>query len=324
MFLFKRRKASPENIIEPLVPEEPAEDVRPSRKNKKDEAPAGKKADDASARKKNNPGKEPQPFEEDSLQILESDDAPVKIVIPASELEQDDESDLIEEDIQTGLPAQEAEQELVDNLFEKVNENRRIQEEPDVELEALLGPEAGKPAKASDKTPSDKKEVENNTADRVKDGGTGKRTGAQLSAPGIEAPAHAQAEIVQQSQLQATGPQPAPGQPPGGQPAPGGAIFADQPLAAATTPSPATAQAPPVIPAADKAEEKSAEKDKKPEEDGNLFSKLFQGVEEKEETPLDRLIKSLPDIPMDEVLSESEEVKGLMSEWYEGTKKSWK
>jgi hypothetical protein len=53
------------------------------------------------------------------------------------------------------------------------------------------------------------------------------------------------------------------------------------------------------------------------EDKGNIFSNLFGKADIEEESPLDRLIKSLPDISIDEVMNEAEEVKFLMSEWYQ-------
>ncbi len=48
----------------------------------------------------------------------------------------------------------------------------------------------------------------------------------------------------------------------------------------------------------------------------SLFSDLFGQVEQEEDTPLDRLIKSLPDISMEEILNQAEETQRLMNEWY--------
>lgn len=120
--------------------------------------------------------------------------------------------------------------------------------------------------------------------------------------------------------------------------APAAATGADQsPVAAevaksaakpsATVVPPSTAQ-PAAQPAqateAAKAESKPAEEPKKPaaeakkgatEDNVNMFSNLFGKSEVEEETYLDRLIKSLPDITIEEVMSEADEVKGLMSEW---------
>jgi hypothetical protein len=73
-------------------------------------------------------------------------------------------------------------------------------------------------------------------------------------------------------------------------------------------------------------EAKKPEGEKKPDEakkgaegedKGNIFSNLFGKADVEEETPLDRLIKSLPDISIDEVVNEAEEVKSLISEWYQ-------
>ncbi|HSW58076.1 MAG TPA: hypothetical protein VLH15_06715 [Dehalococcoidales bacterium] len=59
----------------------------------------------------------------------------------------------------------------------------------------------------------------------------------------------------------------------------------------------------------------SDKKENKAEDKGNTFSNLFGKTEVDEETPLDRLIKSLPDVSIEEVASEAEEVKSLMVEW---------
>jgi hypothetical protein len=52
-----------------------------------------------------------------------------------------------------------------------------------------------------------------------------------------------------------------------------------------------------------------------------LLSNLFGNMEEEEETPLDRLIKILPDITIEEVLNEAEVVKGIMNEYIENQQK---
>jgi hypothetical protein len=57
---------------------------------------------------------------------------------------------------------------------------------------------------------------------------------------------------------------------------------------------------------------------KKPVEntgDKSLFDNLFNKVEEKEETALDRMIKALPEISIEEVLSEASEVNSLIADW---------
>ena len=48
-----------------------------------------------------------------------------------------------------------------------------------------------------------------------------------------------------------------------------------------------------------------------------MFSNLFGKVEKEEETSLDRLINSLPDINIDEVVNDAKEVNGLMNEYYQ-------
>jgi hypothetical protein len=49
--------------------------------------------------------------------------------------------------------------------------------------------------------------------------------------------------------------------------------------------------------------------------DKSLFDNLFSKTEEKEETALDRLIKALPDISIEEVISEASEVNSLIADW---------
>lgn len=49
--------------------------------------------------------------------------------------------------------------------------------------------------------------------------------------------------------------------------------------------------------------------------DGGLLANLFEQPEDEEETPVQILIKSLPDVTVQEVLNAAEEVKALMHEW---------
>jgi hypothetical protein len=70
---------------------------------------------------------------------------------------------------------------------------------------------------------------------------------------------------------------------------------------------------------AETAEKKPAENGKKAaeaEDKGNMFSNLFGKAEVEEETYLDRLIKSLPDVSIEEVVNEADEVKNIMNEWF--------
>jgi hypothetical protein len=80
----------------------------------------------------------------------------------------------------------------------------------------------------------------------------------------------------------------------------------------------------PAAPVESKVQPPSPEKEKKSgggQEKENVFSNLFGKAEEVEETPLDRLIDSLPDITISEVMNEAEEVKELMSVWFHDQKK---
>jgi hypothetical protein len=72
-------------------------------------------------------------------------------------------------------------------------------------------------------------------------------------------------------------------------------------------------------------EEKPKENPQPPAEEAggekNLFASLFGKSEVFEETPIDRLIKSLPDITIAEVMNRAEEVKGLMNDWFQNQEK---
>jgi hypothetical protein len=70
--------------------------------------------------------------------------------------------------------------------------------------------------------------------------------------------------------------------------------------------------------ASDKAPEKAEEAvmaEPTSESKGGLMSDLFDQEEEVEESPIRGLIASLPEIPVQEVLTAAEEVKALMDEW---------
>jgi hypothetical protein len=84
---------------------------------------------------------------------------------------------------------------------------------------------------------------------------------------------------------------------------------------AAISPVPAETPKPPAAPEIKPAE--NAQKAAPAEEKGDLFSNLFGKSEVEEETHLDRLIKSLPDVGIEEVINEADEVKNLMNEWFQ-------
>jgi hypothetical protein len=77
---------------------------------------------------------------------------------------------------------------------------------------------------------------------------------------------------------------------------------------AAARPAAAPDPAPATIPAPKKAIQAVEGKD-------NMFSSLFGNAVEEEENILDRLFKSLPEISMEEILREAEEVKSLIKEF---------
>jgi hypothetical protein len=103
-------------------------------------------------------------------------------------------------------------------------------------------------------------------------------------------------------------------------------VAAPQPAAVSTpaaAPQPAAVPTPAAVPQPAAAEAKKSEskpdapkaEEKKAAEGENLFSSLFSKAVVEEENALDRLIKALPDITMEEVLTEADEVKNLMREF---------
>jgi hypothetical protein len=299
MFLFRRKKEIAENTADGLNLEEiekleksisPAKPVKPAGKDKKEKAV--KKAEGATT------AKDPFFQAEDALQIIEND-TPVKVVIPASSLIEDDAS----ESESTGTPEPVGEpvaEEVVDGLFEKVNEGKE-EEEEDVSLEAILPPIDKKtaaklagqvPAEAAEKAPA---VVPPQSPAAGKSNGAEQGPGQSLAAAKPAVAAEVKTENAKTEKL-----------PPAAEGKTDGS-------AAVKLPGAAEAKTP--APAAEAAKKGGAE------ESGNLFSQLFGKTEEVEETPVDRLIKTLPEISIEEVLNEAEEVKGLMSEWYQNQPK---
>jgi hypothetical protein len=307
MFLFRRKKENAENTADGLNLEEivkleksisPAKPVKPAGKDKKEKAV--KKAEGGTT------AKDPFFQAEDALQIIEND-TPVKVVIPASSLIEEEES----EPLKAGAPEPVGEpvaEEVVDSLFEKVNEGKE-EEEEEVSLEGILPPIdkkmaarlAGKePAAAADKAPA---VAQPQSPAAAKSNGAAEGQVQSPEAAKSPAPAEGKTESAKADKS----PAPAEGKTEG-------AAAAKLP-GAAEAKLPGAAEAKPPAPAAEAAKKGGAE------ENGNLFSQLFGKTEEVEETAVDRLIKSLPEISIEEVLNEAEEVKGLMSEWYQNQAK---
>lgn len=237
MFLFKRKKDAPQ---EKTVLDKTESIIKLAKENKeKMKQQTGSNSGD-----KKNQGKHEQSGK--ILNRVQEADSPMKVVIPASSLVEDQEvislknAELIESDVP---------EEDVDKLLVEVNKDKPAVEAPDISLDILASPKgaAEKPKPAMSQT-----EVKGSNPDAKTE-----------SRPEIKA--------EQKSAVQS--------------------------------------ETKPAAPAGDK--------DKKDEGDkGNLFSNLFGKVEVEEDDPLKKLIKTLPDMTIDEVMIEAEEVKGLISEWY--------
>jgi hypothetical protein len=59
------------------------------------------------------------------------------------------------------------------------------------------------------------------------------------------------------------------------------------------------------------------DKDEDEEGGGNLFASLFGNTQVEEETPLDKLKNSLPEITIEEVINEAEDVNNIIHDWYQ-------
>jgi hypothetical protein len=309
MFLFRRRKEITEIPVDELkleeteqqekgIPAAPtiktvARTAKPPVKDKKEKA--ANKAEPEKAIK------DPYFQSEDSLQIIENDTL-VKVVIPASSLIEEDslETELI---LEQETPGESVPEEVVDGLFVKVNEGKTI-EEQNIPLESILLPLEKKAASSGEKSlPTALPPTQAQPA-----AGATKEKTSQLVADAKPAP----------GKLAAALPLDAASIPGSSEPKNANPEAAIDISAAAQSENVATGKTEPVpepktlAALADTGKKAGGEDNKE-----NLFSQLFDKLENVEETPLDRLIKALPEISMEELLNESEEVKGLMSEWFQ-------
>ncbi|MDD5190729.1 MAG: hypothetical protein PHE50_06785 [Dehalococcoidales bacterium] len=100
-----------------------------------------------------------------------------------------------------------------------------------------------------------------------------------------------------------------------------GAVATDTtapPVVTASTTEPVAAASASTMPAASPAAPPPVPDQLNPADDTqkkSMFSDLFQQVETKAETPLDKLINSLSDVDMTELLAETEELKSIMHDW---------
>jgi hypothetical protein len=233
---------------------------------------------------------------------LPDDDMPVKVVIPASALEEDAPEDVELE--KESLPVEESlPEEDVDGLLEKVNQNRAAESEVDIELSSIM------PSQDEDEPA----EVPPQAETAISEEKSSKQEKAQKAVQPVQSSQPAQPVQIEQPTQPVQVIQPVmlvqPVQ--AAQPAAGSAEVPAENAEPAPDASPAPAEEKPAA---------EADKSKKPDEDdsnGNLFSSLFGKTAVEEESPLDRLINALPDISISEVMNEAEEFKGLMDEWFQ-------
>jgi hypothetical protein len=242
MFLFKRRKDAPKEKTSLDKTEETIKLAKESKQQKLKQKDGQDASDPGTNRKSDNTG-----------EAVQNDNIPMKVVIPASNLVEDDSP----VSAITAVPDKSlVPEEDVDKLLVKVNQGKPEQEAPDISLDILKTEKENAKSTEKPKIQSEQKTDSNSALKNSKPEDTKNETKTETK----------------------------------------------------TTVKPET-----------KSAEADASKDKKevPKEGKeNLFSNLFGKVEVEEDNPLKRLIKSLPDVSMDEVMNESEEVKGLMNEWY--------
>jgi len=69
------------------------------------------------------------------------------------------------------------------------------------------------------------------------------------------------------------------------------------------------------IPPGDTVAVEHAAQEKAEENENSLFQNLFDQVAEREETPLDRLIDTLPEVSVQELIWQAEEVEAIIRDW---------
>jgi hypothetical protein len=278
MFLFKKRK---DGSDEKTALEKTEEAIKSVKENNK---------------LKSKPGSDP----------VEPQDSSMKVVIPASSLLEDEDVISIKEPEvgKSGIS-----EEDIDKMLVAVNQNKPEIEIPDISLD-VLKPEQEKVEK--NKPVSNKTEI--------------KAEQKQETIPETKPEVKAEAVHKIETKLEAK-----PEIKPDIKPEIKTEVKPENKIEAKTeiktenkseTKSGAKVETKTDVKAENKGEAKPAagegEKGKKGggEEKENLFSNLFTSVEVEEDNPLKRLINSLPEISIDEVMNEADEVKGLMSEWY--------
>jgi hypothetical protein len=266
MFLFKKRKDASD---EKTALEKTEEAIKSVKENNK---------------AKSKPGSDP----------VEPQDSPLKVVIPASSLLEDEDVISIKEPEveKSGIS-----EEDVDKLLVAVNQNKPEIEIPDISLDVLKPePEKGEKIKPVSNKVETKSEIKAEQKSEIK--------AEAVPKPEIklEAKTEIKPEIVPEIKAEVK---------------PENKIEAKTEIKTENK-----TETKPVAKVETKSEAKPAagegEKGKKGggDEKENLFSNLFGSVEVEEDNPLKRLISSLPEISIDEVMNEADEVKGLMSEWY--------
>ncbi len=337
MFFFRRRKAKSEMPEEQSIPE-----VAEKEKKEKASKDAGtavlEKAEHSSGEEKveiKSSGKVPAKAAAPAGDA-DASEGPVKVVIPASALEEDDEPKA-----QAGPKAQVDSKNQADHKGQA--DSKSQSPKPAAKVIAPASPKPAVPEEVVDSLlvpvkrdmPEDSALPDLAETLKIEPEKSGKNDAkAQSAAAKIDqAAGKAEAAAAKMSPDNTTAP--------AGKPAADAEKLALKAEAAAAKIELAAAK---IEQSAAKAEQLAAKadapaspqpekpKDQKPaepakkaaegEDKGNMFSSLFGKNEIVEETPRDRLIKSLPDTTIEEVLNEAEEVKGLMDEWFQNKAQS--
>jgi hypothetical protein len=294
MFLFRRKKEKPEDDLEAVIK---AESLKKEKQDGKEKASNSLRKSEITKTQK---GVLPETIKTARVAVKDqpvisvkvkkgvTEESPVKVVIPASALESEEtEEDSLPEPAETKEPVPE---EVADGLLVKMNQEKMIEDKgniPEVDLAQVIG----KPEKEVTTQPS--------VAQHIPVPTVAEQSASKNLQPVVTAFAIAQTELPKEK----------------AQPDMQGLGVNSKIKATEETKEtvPKTATGEPAKKESDDPAKKAIEGDQK----DNLFSNLFSKTEEKEETPIDRLIKSIPDITIEEVMNEAEEVKGLMGEWFQ-------
>jgi ribonuclease E len=298
MFLFRRKKENTGTAGEAVKKVAASQPEKKDGKSKVENLPKKAETVKTTGVSVKVPGSQPvkvSPAKSDKSPV---EPAPGKVVIPASVIEQEEMAEELAAPVAAAEATAAVPEEVADGLLVPMNTGKLAEDENMLAID--LAEVIGKPAAAA-ANPAPVKESKEHKEQPAEEAVT------PISSSG---PASAKAEtpavVTAKNEVK---PEAVKVEPPKPEPKP------EVPKAEGPKPEAPKADAPKAEPAKKEGGD-AAKKDNKDDVNNkdNLFSSLFNKTAEVEETPIDRLIKSLPDITIDEVMNEAEEVTGLITE----------